>query len=331
MESDVHRSFFVLFICTPEILKMIKRRPRSNSSDTPESGAQSSSSTAGSGSARNLRCRADRGRSDQRNRSFFPYAPYSYRHCFAIVGTLGTLVGLARMLFGTSSEIRVDRCSSTWWRAAIVRIPFLHLLNVGGCLVYPASRYENIRSTLDYTYHDSYSPQRIQLQDDIIDSILHQQKAHVENFTCNNNSTNTNDQWIVFTAGAMGSGKSHTIQLLHERGLFPLDAFVYIDPDRIRHQLPEFSSYVQHNPSRAGEWTRKESGLVAEILVQAALQQPMTTHVLVDGSLRDAQWYRQYFAQLRKVHPQLKLAILHVVAPRETVLKRAQVSSSQLN
>lgn len=40
--------------------------------------------------------------------------------------------------------------------------------------------------------------------------------------------------------------------------VFPLLAFVSVDPDVIRRYLPEFESYVEQDPMMAGEMTRKE-------------------------------------------------------------------------
>jgi hypothetical protein len=34
--------------------------------------------------------------------------------------------------------------------------------------------------------------------------------------------------WVVFTAGAMGAGKSRAMHWLHARGLFPLPSFVQV-------------------------------------------------------------------------------------------------------
>lgn len=110
---------------------------------------------------------------------------------------------------------------------------------------------------------------------------------------------------------------------LVEQGHFPLLAFVRADPDEIRRYLPEFQLYVKESPELAGELTRKESGFITEILTRAGLL--AGKNVLVDGSLRDAAWYKQYFRQLRNDFRTLKLAIIHVTAPRDAVFKRAMV------
>ena len=47
-------------------------------------------------------------------------------------------------------------------------------------------------------------------------------------------------------------------------------------------------------------------------------------NVLVDGSLRNAHWYLEYFKNLREKFPIIKIGILHVTARPETVLLRAR-------
>ena len=182
-------------------------------------------------------------------------------------------------------------------------------------------KYEHIRSRLDYDFHNAYSRKRVMLQDEIIDSMLTEHDASFAQMT--QNCTRTAQPWLIFTAGAMGAGKSHTIKVLHQKGRFPLQSFITVDPDQIRHRLPEFESYVEHDPQNAGELTRKEAGLIAEVLTEAALERRY--NVLVDGSLRDADWYMTYIQSLRQNLPLLHLAILHVTAPREAVFRNALV------
>mmetsp|Transcript_14574 Transcript_14574/g.25257 ORF Transcript_14574/g.25257 Transcript_14574/m.25257 type:complete len:221 (-) Transcript_14574:155-817(-) len=120
----------------------------------------------------------------------------------------------------------------------------------------------------------------------------------------------------------LGAGKTHTIKKLDEQGKFPLDSFVSVDPDEIRRRLPEFSTYIQKSPQRAGELTRKEAGMMAEVLTNFALEKGM--NVLVDGSLKDAVWYENYFLKLRECYPNLRIGIIHVTAPTEAIFERVQ-------
>jgi Zeta toxin len=110
---------------------------------------------------------------------------------------------------------------------------------------------------------------------------------------------------------------------LVESGRFPHIAFITCDPDQIRHHLPEYHLYVESNPELAGALTHKEAGFIAEILTLAGLQSGK--NVMVDGSLRNAEWYKTYFQRLRSDFPMLRLGIIHVTAPREAIFQRAAV------
>lgn len=129
-------------------------------------------------------------------------------------------------------------------------------------------KFSHIRETLDYNYHCNYTFERQKLQDAIIDDML--DAAVIFDVDGKIGSVPT-EPWIVFTAGAMGAGKSHTMNVLVEKGRFPLTAFVVVDPDEIRHLLPEYSVYIASNPEHAGDLTRKEAGFIAEILTLAAV------------------------------------------------------------
>jgi Zeta toxin len=63
----------------------------------------------------------------------------------------------------------------------------------------------------------------------------------------------------------MGAGKGYTIQWLYDKGLFPLKAFVKVDPDSLRELLPETREYIARNPHMAGNLTQKEVGYIAEV------------------------------------------------------------------
>eukprot|EP00934_Nitzschia_sp_Nitz4_P008893 Nitzschia sp. Nitz4//scaffold3_size479765//382355//384413//NITZ4_000162-RA/size479765-augustus-gene-1.622-mRNA-1//-1//CDS//3329550944//8883//frame0 len=185
-------------------------------------------------------------------------------------------------------------------------------------------KYSHIRQSLDYTYHANYTFERQKLQDAIITNML--DSVVIVDLDGRIGSVPT-EPWIVFTAGAMGAGKSHTMNVLLENGWFPLGAFVSVDPDEIRRLLPEYHMYINDNPELAGELTRKEAGFIAEILTLAALH--AGKNVLQDGSLRDAEWYQKYFARLRSEFPAVRQAILHITAPREAVFERATMRAKK--
>jgi hypothetical protein len=186
-----------------------------------------------------------------------------------------------------------------------------------------AGEYKKIREVLDYNYHTTYSYSRQSIQDIIIDSMLN--TTVVKDQETGKTCSVPTGPWIIFTAGAMGAGKTHTIRQLYEQGKFPLDSFVKSDPDECRRLLPEFGEYVRTSPETAGEMTRKEAGMMAEILTEAALLRGQ--NVLVDGSLRDSKWYQHYFARLRKKYPKLRLGIFHITSSFQAILERTRVSS----
>ena len=130
------------------------------------------------------------------------------------------------------------------------------------------------------------------------------------------------EPWLVFTAGCMGAGKGHTIEWLFQQNLFPLNAFVRVDPDIIRELLPETRGYISRNSLAAGAMTQKEVGYIAEVLTMNALG--LGKNILVDGSLRNAAWYTEYIESLRVTFPNLKIAILYVTASVDTVLTRVK-------
>jgi len=179
-------------------------------------------------------------------------------------------------------------------------------------------KFSHIRKTLDYSYHSNYTFERQKLHDAIITNMLN------EAYICDedgNVGLAAADPWIVFTAGAMGAGKSYTMCVLVEHERFPLPAFVVVDPDEIRRLLPEYHMYIAENPELAGDLTRKETGYISEILTLAALQSGK--NVLQDGSLRDHAWYRLHFQRLKKEFPQVRHAIIHITAPKQAILDRA--------
>ena len=111
---------------------------------------------------------------------------------------------------------------------------------------------------------------------------------------------------------------------LASQNYFPLPSFVSVDPDEIRQQFPEFHLSATLSRAEAGERTHKEAGYVTEITARVALDKGY--NVLIDGSLRDWEWYAEYFKKLKKNYKKLRIAIIYVSAPRDVIFKRAKVS-----
>lgn len=106
-----------------------------------------------------------------------------------------------------------------------------------------------------------------------------------------------------------------------QAGAFPLNAFVWVDPDRIKSALPDTAGFVAHNRAAAGTLTHAESVLIAELVEREALSRNKC--VLVDGSLRNEGWYRGKFARARVEWPAYRIAIILVTASRDAVYARA--------
>jgi adenylylsulfate kinase-like enzyme len=174
------------------------------------------------------------------------------------------------------------------------------------------------RSTLDYSYHRRYAAKRQLLQDEIVRRMLRTvvQDAHTH-FFCERPV----QPWVVFTAGAMGAGKSRCMKWVSQKGYFPLASFVQVDPDVIRYELPEMEGYLERDRTAAGSQTHKEAGFIQEILTLEGLR--LGKNVIVDGSLHDADWNSLFFARIRKEHPNVKIAIVHVSCDPSEVLRRA--------
>ncbi|CAM9804924.1 unnamed protein product [Ectocarpus fasciculatus] len=172
------------------------------------------------------------------------------------------------------------------------------------------SEHYAVRATRDHGYHGHYTRQRQLFQaDSLVNNVV-------------GASSRKEHPWIVFTAGAMGAGKSRTINWMSENGYFPLPDIVTVDPDLFKASFPEWPEYLRHCPDTAGSLTRRESGYLVEIAQELAMSQ--MKNVWVDGSLRDSEWYEQVFEDIRKTHPTYRIAILYVHASEEQVLERAR-------
>lgn len=132
------------------------------------------------------------------------------------------------------------------------------------------------------------------------------------------------EPWLIFTVGPRGAGKKQVFRDLTFEGHLNLLTFIDVDTDAIRRRLPEFDSYVKSRPESVDELTRKEAGLISEILTLAALQ--AGRNVVVDGCLEDAAWHLERITKLRKEYPCLKVGIFHVTAPYQLIVQHSQVS-----
>lgn len=191
--------------------------------------------------------------------------------------------------------------------------------------------FAQIRRGLDVSFHGCYTPARQRLQDKIILECVKvpwnsSQKRMVPRPRVVQSSISAYSNgrpYIIFTAGAMGAGKSHVIKWMRRSGRLAVDQCICIDPDSFRVRLPEWKDYIASNGSEAGCLTHDESGYLVELAMQVALYSGR--NIWVDGSLRDSQWFQAVFQRIRNEHPQYRIAIIHVFADPDTVFTRARI------
>ena len=76
-----------------------------------------------------------------------------------------------------------------------------------------AAQFQGARTKLDYSYHKCPAIPRQILQDSILQRIA----------STHQSGGDGDRPWVVFTAGAMGVGKSFVLTSLYNQGKFPLD------------------------------------------------------------------------------------------------------------
>lgn len=170
-----------------------------------------------------------------------------------------------------------------------------------------SSTYAKQRALADYGYHPLYTRARRRWQDEVVRSIAVRTEAQ-------------SSPWIVYTCGPFGAGKGYVLHWLSERGYFPLEEIVHVDPDGFKILMPEFEGYVARDRDSAGSMTHRESGFLAELAQEAAMERRQ--HIWVDGSLRDARWFEQVFRQIRSRHPVYRVAIFYINASAEVAWRR---------
>ena len=79
--------------------------------------------------------------------------------------------------------------------------------------------------------------------------------------------------WLVYTCGAMGSGKGWVMSWMSQRDILPLRRIVHVDPDRFKTMMPEWTGHVLKDAEAAGTRCHRESGLLAELAQEVAMRQ----------------------------------------------------------
>ena len=172
-------------------------------------------------------------------------------------------------------------------------------------------KYEHLKKYIDWSYHLKYSPFREKLQEKIIDSHFIGKQKLLQNFS---------KKKIIFTGGCYGAGKSNVLKQLQKENKINLDNFVHVDQDKMRSQIPEYETYLRDNYYTAGFKTNKETGYIAELIQLYAMSNGY--NLIVDSSLTDAEWLKQYFDLIRSKFSDYEIIIIYVKASWERILER---------
>ena len=172
-------------------------------------------------------------------------------------------------------------------------------------------KYAKIRENLNIKYNFSYTEERTSLQDEIISEIISQ---------CNYFPPKNENPVYIFSGGIIGSGKSHTFRKFFKENVFDQSKYLCIDADKIKDFLPEYKQFKKEDPKSAGTRVHVESVYILEIIVEYALSCRM--NLIVDGSLRDTYWYKQFIKYLRQEFPEYFLRIVYIRADESIVRER---------
>jgi Zeta toxin len=165
------------------------------------------------------------------------------------------------------------------------------------------------RQTIDQAWHDTYSGERVALQNQWVLSRAEEYRS-VEN------------PRLIFTAGAMGSGKTHSLRALSHNIALDIQNTLIIDPDKFKEMIPEYTDYKRNNPERAGTLVHRESALLSELTLEYALHYRL--NIVVDGSLKDWKWYQEEFQRIRETYAAYRsIELFYVQADWDIVLNRA--------
>ena len=125
-------------------------------------------------------------------------------------------------------------------------------------------------------YHGRYTVERQNWQDSVIDTVVQRTVEQAR-------------PRMVFTCGAMGVGKGYALAWMSQKGIFPLEDIVHIDPDHFKQVMPEWSAFLEYgrergDPDIPGNRCHRESCYMQELALEESMRR--SQHIWVDGSLR---------------------------------------------
>ena len=91
--------------------------------------------------------------------------------------------------------------------------------------------------------------------------------------------------------------------------------------------MPEWPDYVARDRDQAGTHCHLESSFMVEIAQAAAMEKQQ--NIWVDGSLRDADFYKTAFRRIRETHPNYRISIFYITASEQIIRQRIQHRAEQ--
>lgn len=172
-------------------------------------------------------------------------------------------------------------------------------------------KYDYIKQYLDLSYYTNvYTNARIKLHNDIIDKY----------FTNIDNVINKKKQKFIFTSGAYGSGKSFVVEQLNKFCKINLKKYIYVDPDEIRKELPEYNQIINNEPLNLGILTNQESFFIGEIIRLHAMF--LGLDVIYDSSLKNFNWIKNHIGWIRNTFVSCEIIIIHIQSDLANILER---------
>lgn len=146
--------------------------------------------------------------------------------------------------------------------------------------------------------------------------------GHIAKHLLQNQPPQLDQPSIIFTAGAMGAGKTFFLDVLKSSGILDPNDFVWNDPDEIKPMLPEYEPFFKIDAKAAATAVHLESGHIQEILFEHAMRN--NHNAVVDSSLRDKNYWFNEFSRIRRLYPQNRIVILFVESTLEKLKERVR-------
>ena len=146
----------------------------------------------------------------------------------------------------------------------------------------------------------------------------------------------------MVTCGIPGVGKTYALSWMSKHEFFPLENIVRIDPDQFKTVMPEWSEYRKRDEPQAADKCHEERFLHLTTASRApcvvsdltclfsaylrnlcwAVAMNKKQNIWVDSTLRNYESYRKRFREIRRKHPDYRIAIFHVSASDEEIRRR---------